>query len=132
MTHTDDLTLIISRLYNPNYPSTFPNMRTVLNLTLYMLLLVDLSGRGADIARHHLRPEHMCLRWEDVTFFTFRSHDDDDFAIQAQIKVRWAKGQSLNESQFRIIPLPALFPSSFCLQDTLQMLIAQEHRAVLQ
>jgi hypothetical protein len=86
--HAEDLTLIISRLYDPDYLSTFPNMRTVLNLTLYMLLLVELCGRGADIARHHLRPEHMCLRWEDVTFFTFQSHDDEDFAIQAQIKAQ--------------------------------------------
>ncbi|KAI4922967.1 hypothetical protein J4E90_001403 [Alternaria incomplexa] len=44
--HSDDLTFIITMLYQPNYLSTFESMRLVLNLTLYMLLVVDTCDRG--------------------------------------------------------------------------------------
>jgi hypothetical protein len=32
--HSKDVTLVLPHLYRPNYPSTFPNMRTVLSLEL--------------------------------------------------------------------------------------------------
>ena len=121
--HSEDITFILSKLYSPEYLSTFANMRVVLNLTLYMLLVVDLCGRGANIARHPLRPDHMCLRWEDVSFYLFQREDDDSLDIRAQIKVRWAKGQSLKESEYRTIPFPGLLPTSMMLQDTLRLLL---------
>jgi hypothetical protein len=121
--HSRDVTFILSTLYSPNYLSTFGNMRTVLNLTLYMLLMIDLCGRGADIARHNLRPDHMCLRWEDITFYSFQCDDDDSVDIRAHIKVRWSKGKTLDQSADRTIPLPALLPVSSTLQDTLRILL---------
>jgi hypothetical protein len=60
--HTEDVTFLVFRLYSREYSDTFGNMRKVLNLTLYMLLMVDLCGRGGDIVRNPLRPEHMSLR----------------------------------------------------------------------
>lgn len=121
--HSEDVTFILSMLYSPHYLNTFSNMRTVLNLTLYILLMIDLCGRGADIARHPLRPEHMCLRWEDVSFYSFQHEDEASFDIRAQITVRWSKGQTLDESAYRVIPIPALLPTSMALQDTLRMLL---------
>lgn len=87
-------------------------MRQVLNLTLYMLMMVDLCGRGADIARHPLRPEHMYIRWEDVSFHVFQSVDDNDFDIRADVKVQWGKGDALDESEYKTIPFPGLLPTS--------------------
>lgn len=121
--HTEDLTFIISRLYHPNYLNTFSNMRTVLNLTLYMALVVDLCGRGADIARHPLRPKHMCLCWEDINFYTFQSEDDDSFDIRALVNVRWSKGQSQDESLYRTASFPGLLPTHMALEDTLRLLL---------
>lgn len=95
--HSQDVTFILAMLYKPEYLNTFKDMRTVLNLTLYMLLIIDVCGRGGEIARHPLRPEHMCLRWEDIEFYTFQSDADSDFDICINVEIRWAKGQSLSE-----------------------------------
>jgi hypothetical protein len=121
--HSNDLARIISILYSASYLGTFANKRTVLNVTLYMLLLVDLCGRGAEIAHHHLRPEYMCLRWEDVSFYSFQSDEDDSMDIRAQIKIRWSKGKTLDSSSDRTIPLPGLLHISLALQDTLRILL---------
>ncbi|EUC39123.1 hypothetical protein COCCADRAFT_81378 [Bipolaris zeicola 26-R-13] len=121
--HTEDVTRVLSNLYNPQYLITFSSMRTVLNLTLYILLMVDICGRGCDIARHPQRESHMCLRWEDIDFFSFQSENDDSMDIRAQITVKWSKGQSLNDSEYRIIPLAGLLPTSHAMQDTLRMLL---------
>lgn len=49
------------KLRSPTYLNTSSNIRTVLNTILYIVLLVDLCGRGGDIARHPHRPENMVL-----------------------------------------------------------------------
>ncbi|EME47690.1 hypothetical protein DOTSEDRAFT_32084 [Dothistroma septosporum NZE10] len=125
--HSEDLTFILSRLYSPTYLNTFPNMRTVFNLNVYICLVVDLCGRGSDIARHALRPEHMCLCWGDVAFYTFQRDDDDSFDIRAQVTVRWSKGQSHDDSAFRIIALPGLLPTTEAKQDTLRLLLVAKN-----
>lgn len=92
--YSEDLTFIIKSLYSPSYLKSFSNMRLVLNLNLYLVLLIDLCGRGAEIARHPLRPKHMCLRWEDITFYSFMPHNTTtdnathDLHIEATIKLR--------------------------------------------
>ncbi|KAI4608917.1 hypothetical protein J4E83_008956 [Alternaria metachromatica] len=124
--HSDDLTFIITMLYQPNYLSTFGSMRLVLNLTLYMLLVVDTCGRGAgEFARNPVRPEYMCLRWEDIEFYSFQCDDDDDdeFDIRAQVKIRWRKGKTLDDSAYKTVPFPGLLPTSMALQDTLRLLL---------
>lgn len=97
-------------------------MRTVLEVTLYITLLIDLCGRSGDITRHPQRPEHMCLRWENVALYCF-SNDKGAIDIRANVKVRWSKGQSLDELAYRIITLPGLLPTSFATQDTLQIFL---------
>lgn len=119
--HSDDFTFIVSKLYSSL--SRFPNMRTVLNLTLFMTLMIDLTGRGCEIARNPQRPEHMCLRWEDVKFFSFQGEEDETFEIKAHIQVRWAKGKALNDNICKIVPLPGLLPTSMRHQDSLRLLI---------
>lgn len=121
--HSDDLTFIITMLYQPNYLSTFGSMRLVLNLTLYMLLVVDTCGRGGEFARHPVRPEYMCLRWEDIEFYPFQCDDDDEFDIRAQVKIRWGKGKTLDDSAYKTVPFPGLLPTSMALQDTLRLLL---------
>lgn len=40
----DGLMLIIAKLYEPEYLGTVGSRRAVLNLTLYLLLMVDIVG----------------------------------------------------------------------------------------
>ncbi|KAF5576884.1 hypothetical protein FPANT_10716 [Fusarium pseudoanthophilum] len=70
-----DVSFIVSKLYEPEYLGTFGSMRAVLNLTLYMMLVIDTCGRGGEFARKHVRPEHMCLRWEEAQFYCFPFED---------------------------------------------------------
>lgn len=65
----------------------------------------------------------MCLRWEDIKSFSFQSCDEDSFDIAAEVKVRWSKGATLDESAFRIILFPGLLSTSMAIQGTLRMLI---------
>lgn len=97
-------------------------MRTVLNLTLYIVLLIDLCGRGGDIARHPCHPDHMCLRWEDMAFYCF-ADDEGSIDICANVKVCRSKGQSLDESAYRIITFTGLLPTHLATQDTLRLLL---------
>ncbi|KAF5563036.1 hypothetical protein FNAPI_2904 [Fusarium napiforme] len=85
-----DVSFIVSKLYEPEYLGTFGSMRAVLNLTLYMMLVIDTCSRGGEFARKHVRPEHMCLRWEDAQFYCFQSVEDDVFDIRINLKVFWA------------------------------------------
>lgn len=121
--HSPDLTFILSKLYDPEYLQTFENMRTVLNLTLYMTMMVDTCGRGGELARNFNHEEHMCLRWQDVEFYTFQSSDNHEFDIRANVKIRWQKNQTLDESAYKTIALPGLLPPSFALEDTLRLLL---------
>ncbi len=54
--HSEDVAFLLSMLYKPSYLNTFGSVRTVLNLTLYMLLVIDLCGHGGEIARNPTRP----------------------------------------------------------------------------
>ncbi|EHK16055.1 uncharacterized protein TRIVIDRAFT_65122 [Trichoderma virens Gv29-8] len=121
--HTEDVTFILSKLYSPEYLNRFPDMRTVLNLTLYIVLVVDLCGRGSEIARNPSRPVHQCLHWEDVEFYTFQRIDDNEFDIRVNIKVRWSKGQTADESRYHTVPFTSLLPPSMALEDTLRLLL---------
>jgi hypothetical protein len=83
-----DLSFIVSKLYEPEYLGTFDSMRAVLNLTLYMMLIIDTCGRrGGEFTGHSLKPEHMCLRWEDAQFYCFQSVEDDVSVIRINLKV---------------------------------------------
>ncbi|TRX96360.1 hypothetical protein FHL15_002632 [Xylaria flabelliformis] len=66
------------KLYDSEYLDTFRDMRMVLNLTLYMCLLVDKCGRGAELAWNMKRPKHMHLKWEEVEFITFQCAEAPD------------------------------------------------------
>ncbi|KAI4614775.1 uncharacterized protein J4E87_009370 [Alternaria ethzedia] len=68
--HSDDLTFIITMLYQPNYLSTFGSIR------------------GDKFARNPVRPKYMCLRWEDIEFYSFQCDNDNEFDIRAQVKIR--------------------------------------------
>lgn len=123
LVHGNDLTFIVSQLYNPEFLLRFKEMRTPLNLNLFMLLIVDLGGRGGEIAHNPKRPEHMCLCWQDVDFYTFQSVEDTKFDIRATVTIRWSKGQSLDESLYRKMPFSGLLPHQLALQDTLRQLL---------
>lgn len=49
--HSEDLTEVLSKLYTPKYLNTFSNIRQVLNLTLYLLLVVDYTEKDCGITR---------------------------------------------------------------------------------
>jgi hypothetical protein len=123
VTLANELARIMMKLYIPSYLSTFTNLRTLLNVTLSMLLIDDLRGRGAEIAHHHLRPVYMCLRCEDISFYSIQSDENDSIDIRAQIKIRWSKGKTLDSSSDRTILLPGLLYISLTLQDTFRLLI---------
>lgn len=120
--HTEDVTFLLGELYTPRYLNTFPNMRAVLNINLYIMLMIDICGRGAEIARHPQRPEHMCLRWEDISFYVFQEEGDESFDVRANIKIRWSKGHTMDEGKYKTIPFPGLLPISMALQGTLRLL----------
>ncbi|KAF5686136.1 hypothetical protein FDENT_5928 [Fusarium denticulatum] len=82
-----DVSFIVSKLYEPECLGTFGSMRAVLNLTLYMMLIIDTCGRRGGFTGHRLRPEHMCLRWEDAQFYCFQSVEDDVFDIRTNLKI---------------------------------------------
>ena len=48
--HSGNAVFIPDKLHTPEYLNTFGSMRAVLNLTLYLVLLIVLSGRGGEIA----------------------------------------------------------------------------------
>ncbi|KAM0489566.1 hypothetical protein ACHAP8_012452 [Fusarium lateritium] len=121
--NSEDVSFIVHKLYDGEYLGTFGCMRTVLNLTLYMMLIIDTCGRGGEFTNNTVRPEYMCLRWEDVTFFTFQSADNDDFDIRVNLKIRWQKNETLDDSKYKIVPLVKLLPTSMALEDTLRLLI---------
>ncbi|KAI4639879.1 uncharacterized protein J4E78_010781 [Alternaria triticimaculans] len=50
-------------------------------------------------------------------------HDDDEFDIRAQVKIRWGKGKTLDDSAYKTVPFPGLLPTSMALQDTLRLLL---------
>jgi hypothetical protein len=120
--HCDDVTRIVTMLYDANYLTTFPNMRIVLNLNLYILLVIDVCGRGGEIARSYARPEHMCLRWSDISFVLIQ-RPDDEWHIEAHVKIQWSKGQTTDSSAYRTIPLAGLLPMTMATQDTLRLLL---------
>ncbi|KAG5745032.1 hypothetical protein H9Q70_012278 [Fusarium xylarioides] len=118
-----DVSFIVSKLYEPEYLGTFGSMRAVPNITLYMMLIIDTCGRRGGFIGLLLRPEHMCLQWEDAQFYCFQSVQDDVFDIRVNLKIRWAKNTTLDDSQFKIIPLVRLLPISMAFEDTLRLLV---------
>lgn len=48
--HAEDVTFPLSKLYEPEYLHSFGSMRVILNPTLYLLLMTDLTGRSAELA----------------------------------------------------------------------------------
>ncbi|PNP77809.1 hypothetical protein FNYG_08890 [Fusarium nygamai] len=64
-----DGSFIVSKLYEPEYLGTFGSMR------------------AGGFTGHRLRPEHMCLRWEDAQFYCFQSVEDDAFDIRMDLKI---------------------------------------------
>ena len=120
---THDVTFILDKLYEPQYLASFRNMRVVLNLTLYINLVIDLCGRGGEIARHPLKREHMCLRWEDIELYAFSNSGASELDIRMNIKVRWAKNQTMNESEYKVVPFPRLLPASRALEDSLRLIL---------
>lgn len=100
-------------------------MRQVLNLTLYVLLIVHCTERGCGIARHSLRPEHMCLRWGDIEFYTFQvqGEGENSLDIRANVKLQWGKGESKDDSRGKTAPFTALLPTSVAIEDTLRLFL---------
>lgn len=123
LTHDEDLTFIMSMLSSPEHLAKFQDMRTPLNLALWLLLMVDVCGRGSELAWHSTRPKHMCLRWGDIEFLNFQSKDDEVFDIRANVKVQWIKGQSKNKSEFRQVPFAGILPPDLATEDTLRLLL---------
>jgi hypothetical protein len=113
----------LSKLYEPEYLDSFSPMRQVMNLTIYILLMIDLTGTGAEFARHPLRKPGQCLLREDVELYGFHRSDDDYFNEQARITIRWAKETMHDGSRFTTVPLAGLLPRELALQNTLWLLL---------
>lgn len=121
--HAEDLTFILQKLHKPEYLNTFDNMRTLLNLTLFISLMVDLCARDGEIARKHGNPKHMCLRWEDIEFYSHQCDEDYKFDIRALIHVRWSEASTPLNPKPKAIPFPGLLPNSMALHDTLRLIL---------
>jgi hypothetical protein len=61
LAHSEDLSYLLQILYTPSFIAILPNMRQLLNFTLFLNLLVDSGCRGGDIAWDRLTPEGTCL-----------------------------------------------------------------------
>ena len=107
--NSEDVTYIVSRLFDAQYLNTFGNMRQVLNLTLYLMLIVDTCGRGGEFVFNPARPKHMCLMWKDVDFYSFQSVEDNAFDIRINITINWSKNDTLDDSKYKTIPLVKLY-----------------------
>jgi len=92
-------------------------------MTLFVNLVIDTAGRDGEIARNQSRPEHMCLRWGDIDFYTFQPTRDNNFDIRATVTIRWAKGMSLDPCKYKVHTLTTLFPPTMATQDTLRLLL---------
>lgn len=125
MVNSEDLTYLTKRMYEREFVASFPNMRLFLNLNLYICLMTDCCERGGAIVRGNYSTEEMCLKWEDVSFYTHQSEDETEptFDIAANVTIKWSKGQKLKEGEWRTIPLPSLLPVSMAPEDTLRLLL---------
>ncbi|RBR19863.1 uncharacterized protein FIESC28_05469 [Fusarium coffeatum] len=103
--NSEDVTYIVSRLSHAQYLNIFGNMRQVLNLTLYLMLIVDTCGRGGEFVLNPARPKHMCLMWKDVDFYSFQSVEDNPFDIRINVAISWSKNDTLDDSKYKTIPL---------------------------
>lgn len=125
LANSEDVTYLTKRMYEREFVASFANMREFLNLNLYICLMVDCCERGGAIARGLHSTEEMCLRWEDICFYTFQPEDETEptFDIAANVTIKWSKGQKLKESEWRTIPLPKLLPLSMAPEDSLRLLL---------
>lgn len=125
MVNSEDLTYLTKRMYKREFVASFPNMREFLNLNLYVCLMVDCCERGGAIVRGLGSTEEMCLRWEDICFYTHQSEEETEptFDIAANVTIKWCKGWKLKESEWRTVPLPKLLPISMAPKDTLRLLL---------
>ncbi|KAI1059224.1 hypothetical protein LB507_003665 [Fusarium sp. FIESC RH6] len=110
--NSEDVSYIMSRLFDAQYLNTFGNMRQVLNLTLYLMLIVDSCGRGGEFVLNPARPKHMCLMWKDVDLYSFHSVEDNAFDIRINITINWSKNDNLDDSKYKTIPSVKLLPIS--------------------
>lgn len=108
--NSEDVSYIVSRLFDAQCLNTFGNMRQVLNLTLYLMLIVDTCGRGGEFVLNAARPKHMCLVWKDVDLYSFRSVEDNAFDIRINVTINWSKNDTLDDSKYKTIPLVRLLP----------------------
>lgn len=115
--NSEDVTYIVSRLFDAQYPKVFRNMRQVLNLTLYLMLIVDTCGRGGEFVLNPARPKHMCLMWKDVDLYSFQSVEDNAFDIRINITINWLKNDTLDDSKYKTIPLVELLPISMVSEE---------------
>ncbi|KAH7179549.1 uncharacterized protein B0J16DRAFT_347172 [Fusarium flagelliforme] len=115
--NSEDVTYIVPRLFDAQYLNTFGNMRQVLNLTLYLMLIVDTCGRGGEFVLNPARPKHMCLMWKEVDFYSFQSVEDNAFEILINVTINWSKNDTLDDSKYKAIPLVKLLPISMVSEE---------------
>jgi hypothetical protein len=60
--------------------------------------------------------------WKDIEFYGFL-REGKCFNIRANVKIKWSKGQTRDESKYKIIPFVGLLPVEMALQDTLRLLL---------
>ncbi|CAG7558411.1 unnamed protein product [Fusarium equiseti] len=115
--NSEDFSYIVSRLFDAQCLNTFGNMRQVLNLTLYLMLIVDTCGRGGEFVLNAARPKHMCLMWRDVDLYSFQSVEDNAFDIRINATINWSKNDTLDDSKYKTIPLVKLLPISMVSEE---------------
>jgi hypothetical protein len=120
--HSEDLSHLLQVLYSASFIATLPNMRQLLNFTVFLNILVDSGGRGGDIAWDRATPEGTCLCWGDVKFYAFHVPEIDSVDFRANITFRWLKGMKLDPSKYKTIPF-LLFPTNMVMEDTLRLLL---------
>ena len=76
------MTFLLFALYTPSYLAAFMDMRTVLNTTLYMNLVVNSCSRREDIAQNGSQEADRHLKWGDVKFCAFPLGNGVDIHIQ--------------------------------------------------
>lgn len=118
-----DVEVLLTTLYtSATILLSFTSARDVLQMSLWILLMVDCAGRGGDIScADTANDRHKCLKWQDIALYVFRERDGT-VNMFGRVTLRWLKGVELHPSKYKVVPI-LLRPLHMAAFDTLRQLI---------